>query len=650
MKNIKQVFYLIIVLLLSVSSLNAQSTAANAGKEFYIAYLRNYQTSTLQLKVVVEHECYITAQYNNQPSVYWNNWNNTLVSPGIYTANVSYNDMINLFAAGSGEITSRTITLTSTEDVCVYVINYRNFSSDATCVLPVPTWGTEYRLATGVPMSGYSSAYAIVASENNTEVTLHDNSSIMLDKNEVYHFLGAYNIDMTGERVSATKPVGLFSGTNSSYGGRDPHYGCSGAADYTADHTYEQLWSVDKWGKEFFAFPISTPGTYNWGGMLALVAHENGTHITLSGDINGEIPLYYALNAGEKQYVCQVMSGLTKIESDKPIMVFLILPDACVISILPADQRIHHALVAPFILIGGTNINNHGIDMLIPAAYWDQTVIKHDGVVVSNSLYYTVNTSTHFKDWYHVRRNLTNVDITIDITCPGGFLAYISGNGSGETYAFCAGVGAYDLQNYFTIQEKGTTIDTYYENTTEETHTFEPSDIIVVKRTVESSFDMVLWLINGVPYSISENSNTTNTLYFPATALHSGENTITMSVHYTGASQDSLYTGKVWLFGNTEFYVNDIPSQNLPDTTICTKDVVHFRAEIEGLNPNPGSLKWFINGAEETDAQDQIEWSKSLPTGTHGIKMWALINNKETVIETVLKVELFWIKMRNVTH
>ena len=78
--------------------------------------------------------------------------------------------------------------------------------------------------------------------------------------------------------------------------------------------------------------------------------------------------------------------------------------------------------------------------------------------------------------------------------------------------------------------------------------------------------------------------------------------------------------------------------------------MVHFRAEIEGLNPNPGSLKWFINGAEETDAQDQLEWSKSLPTGTHGIKMWALINNKETVIETVLKVELFWIKIRNIQH
>ena len=649
----KRILYVIIVLLLSVSSLNAQSNAANAGKEFYISYLRNLnEMSTLQLKVVVEKACTITAQYNNQSGVYWNGWNNTLVAPGIYTANVSYNDVVYTSTFGMGGITSRTLTLTSTEDVCVYAINYYNASSDATCALPVPTWGTEYRLATGVPMSGYPSAYAVVASENNTEVTLHDNSVITLNKNEVYHFLGAYNIDMTGESVSATKPVGLFSGATASFGGRDSQYGCSGTSNYSADHTYEQLWSVDKWGKDFFAFPVLTPNGNDWGGMLALVANENGTNITLSGGINGGTPLDYALNAGEKQYVCHVMSGLTQIVSNKPIMVFLILPDACVMSILPTDQRVHHAFVAPFILTGNSNINQHGIDLLIPAAYWDQTVIKHDGVIVPNSLY-TVNTSADFPDWYHIRRNLNNEDITIDITCPGGFLAYISGNGNSETYAFSSGAGAYDLQNYFTIQEKGTSIDTYYENTTQDTHTFESSDDIVVKRTVETPFDSVTWLVNGVQYAIAENSDITNELHFPASAsaFHSGENTITMSVRFSGTTADSLYTGRVWLLiMECEFYANDVHHENLPDTTFCSK-YVHFRAEIEGLNPAPGSLKWFINGEEETDAQDLSEWSKEFATGVYEIKMVVLFANGETeTITGALKVDVFWIKIRNVRY
>jgi len=65
---------------------NAQSGgAANAGKEFYISYLHNLNSSggQLQLKVVVEQACYITARYN-ATSTYWNGWNNTLVTGYLY--------------------------------------------------------------------------------------------------------------------------------------------------------------------------------------------------------------------------------------------------------------------------------------------------------------------------------------------------------------------------------------------------------------------------------------------------------------------------------------------------------------------------------------------------------------------------------------
>jgi len=371
----------------------AQSNAANAGKEFYISCLKHANgASAVQIKVIVEKTCYITANYNNQHGVYWNNWNNTLVQPGIYTADAIRDNILTIPPLGTGQVTSRTLTLTSTENICVYVIHYYD-NGGATCVLPVSTWGTEYRLATGNPFpSWYRSAYAVVASEPNTVVTLHDNSTITLNKNEVYHF-SVNGVDMTGMRISATKPVALFSG--SEYGDTDCPY-----LDGASGDTYEQLWSVDKWGKDFFAFPVCTPESLwsrAWGGKLALVANENGTNITVSGGINGGTPLNYSLNAGGKQYICDTMSGLTRIVSDKAIMVFLLLPVASLTTIFPTDQRIQHALVAPFVIHSGVNvfINQHGIDMLVRAEYWDQTVIKHDGVVVSNSLY-TVNTNTYF--------------------------------------------------------------------------------------------------------------------------------------------------------------------------------------------------------------------------------------------------------------
>ena len=96
------------------------------------------------------------------------------------------------------------------------------------------------------------------------------------------------------------------------------------------------------------------------------------------------------------------------------------------------------------------------------------------------------------------------------------------------------------------------------------------------------------------------------------------------------------------------FYVNDIHHSLLSDTIFCSK-YVNFHAEIEGLHPAAGSLKWYIDGKPEPSAQDQLEWSKEFATGVYEIKMVVLFGNNKTVtIISTLKVELFWIKIRNV--
>jgi hypothetical protein len=347
---------------------------------------------------------------------------------------------------------------------------------------------------------------------------------------------------------------------------------------------------VDKWGKDFFAFPVRTPTGYgNWGGMLGIVANENGTNVTVSGGISGG-SRSYNLNAGGKQYICDTMSGLTRIFSDKPIMVFLAPPDATIMNIPATDQRVQHAFVAPFILSGNTNITAHGIDLLIPAAYWNQTVIQHDGIVVSNSLY-TVNQSVDFPDWYHVRRNLSNVNVQITIDCPGGFLAYLSGSGASESYGFSSGAAAYDLQSYFTIQEQATTTNTYYKNTNTFTHTFLETDTVAISRTINKVFDTVKWLVNDVPYTVTENTNVINTFKIPASVLNSGENTITMSVRFIGVSVDSLYTGNVWVA---------IP------VGVCSGDNISLHVDTILHGGTTPEFQWFVNGDTVSGARDSI--------------------------------------------
>ncbi|MDR0697865.1 MAG: hypothetical protein LBG28_01390 [Tannerella sp.] len=539
--------------LTGVTNVEAQSVSnsATAGREFYVSFLYcNYNPPTLlELKVVVKKSCYITAKYNNVSNTYWNNWNNTLVTPGIYTSSVLYNNMMNTSTGTS----SKTMTIVSTEDVNVYAINYILGSTDATTILPVSTWGTEYHLATGMPLRDPSAqnqgnaTYSVTAKEDDTKVTLHNNTTVTLKRNEVYHCL--VSSDLTGKKITATKPVAVFSGNTIAWGPGHPNIYCTDSRGGSAEHCYEQLWSVDKWGSDFFIWPVKVDiGFGDWGGMIAIVAHENATHVTVSGDINGGTPLNYTLNATEKQYVCPFIMGLTRITSDNPIMVFTILPNAAITYIPPTNQRITHAVLSPFVIAGTTNIEAHMVELLIPGAYWDRTEIKENGATIDPDTAYTVTTSADFPDWYTVRRRLTNTDITIDISCPGGMLAYMYGYGWAETYGYLAGSGAYDLQCYFTVKEKATNHDTYYENTSEFTHTFLSTDNIPVKRTIEKNFTSVSWLINNVRYTITENPGLMiNTLNFPAAAFRDGENTLTMSVRFQGATIDSLYTGKIWI-------------------------------------------------------------------------------------------------------
>jgi hypothetical protein len=95
------------------------------------------------------------------------------------------------------------------------------------------------------------------------------------------------------------------------------------------------------------------------------------------------------------------------------------------------------------------------------------------------------------------------------------------------------------------------------------------------------------------------------------------------------------------------FYANEVLHSELPDTTFCNKQV-NFRAEVQGLHPDQGSLKWYTDGSEETSAET---WSKSFENGEYEIKMWVRFENDEeiTIIST-LKIQALWIKMRNIRY
>jgi len=96
------------------------------------------------------------------------------------------------------------------------------------------------------------------------------------------------------------------------------------------------------------------------------------------------------------------------------------------------------------------------------------------------------------------------------------------------------------------------------------------------------------------------------------------------------------------------FYANNVHHERLGDTVFCNKDV-HFKAEAE----NYLEIKWYINDVLQPELTNSLTWSKPFETENYDIKLWVrFANGEETVppISGTLKMEVFWMKMRNVRY
>ena len=88
------------------------------------------------------------------------------------------------------------------------------------------------------------------------------------------------------------------------------------------------------------------------------------------------------------------------------------------------------------------------------------------------------------------------------------------------------------------------------------------------------------------------------------------------------------------------FYINDIHNQDANGMMFCNNSSFDFRAELTFMTSNnPGHLKWFVNGVEQTAARDQMTCSMSLSVGNNNIKLEVLnTQNQKTEIETTMIV------------
>jgi len=195
----------------------------------------------------------------------------------------------------------------------VYGINRVSSATDAYLGIPTAALGTEYINLTYKTTSGYGTALSIVASQDNTTVTITPTVTtdghtagtgytVALNQGQTYYLAnGTVNADLSGSIVTSDKPVALFGSV-----------GCVNipAGIGYCDHIVEEIPPTSTWGKGFVTVPLG--GRQN-GDTFRFLASTAGTSVWLNGS------MVASLDRG--QFYEQIISGTAVITATAPILV-----------------------------------------------------------------------------------------------------------------------------------------------------------------------------------------------------------------------------------------------------------------------------------------------------------------------------------------
>jgi len=331
---------LFVIFILNISFLRAQSTEET---EFWMTFGENNTDSpVLQIRIVggVNPTSGTIHFTKLNTSV---NFNVPALQVYTYTLNDAQRQAVINTTMGK---TNHSIRVTTNEPVGVYILNQIQNSNDVTNILPVTALGLDYYHISYTP-STYPDTYAVIATQNNTNL-YHDGDLVMtLNAGEVY--FKTSDTGMTGAHITANKRVAFFSLSK----------GVEIPSGFIAnDCLMQQLAPVSTWGKNFFV-----PVSHLTRDIVRIVASENNSTITQTGG-----KLIYA--AGAQMSLTNLSAGqfvelevsLEKngcyIQSDKPIGVCTFLtgctynssffsdPSQCWLPSL--DQIVTGGLFSPF--------------------------------------------------------------------------------------------------------------------------------------------------------------------------------------------------------------------------------------------------------------------------------------------------------------
>jgi len=534
--------------------------------------------------------------------------------------------------------------------VTVYAGALRVSTGDVTNVLPITALNTEYyhiSYETMINNNVFFDAYAVVATHNNTQVFHNNILEATLQKGEVYY--RTYYPDMTGAHITSNNPVAFFA----------VHQMASippGFTTNTFGRLFQQLAPVNTWGKTFFV-PV-TLHQYNYA---RIVASRDGTDITQIGGTIRTVPggQTNLTNLQAGQFVelnINLADSGCYITANFPVAICSYLPRGLptIPVATPAqcwipgiEQTVPRAMIAPFQMYSvptGVPCFVSNATIVTKTATRDNTKVSIDGAALVNltGVTWRANAASGMSFCHFT---FTNDNSTYTFFNPEGIITFGFGTPPSSTitsYYYLAYSAMRDLQATFYAN------DISYQLLKE--NDFCEGDVhflAEIEGLHPTHPERLTWWINGTEYLPAKN------LEQWSKPFSVGEYEIEMKVRYVN-DETASKTGTLIIKScnqSAAFFANNVLHSALKDTTFCNKNV-NFRAEIEGLHPTATDrIKWYVDGNEETTAQNLTEWSRPFENGTYEIKLVVHYDNDTYATLTgTLKIQALWIKIRNVRY
>ncbi|MCB0712903.1 MAG: IgGFc-binding protein [Ignavibacteriae bacterium] len=320
-KTLRSYIFLSLLLLFSLSTLLVESGQAQTrnrsdhrGKEFRLAFLHTNGDGTFPTYYIV-----VSSEIPTRGTITYEATGETY-NIAIPFANNPERIKLDTFKlllpdpAGGTEISHQTLTVRFQDEVTLYAINTLRWSSDSYLPLPIDALGLEHTImaypSTAEPgptgqifeTSDFPSQFAVIATENNTSVTIQPTVSVngrgntnqyvvKLNAGEVYFGQARdrgrsqrAGRDLTGSVVIADKPVVVYGSHQRS---NIPWNEAVGR-----DHLVEQMPSVDRWGYHAMVTPhFQLEKTVDDANFIRVIASQPGTLLTIDSGASQGIPV-----------------------------------------------------------------------------------------------------------------------------------------------------------------------------------------------------------------------------------------------------------------------------------------------------------------------------------------------------------------------